>query len=326
MKHFFGAIVLLVIGASVASAQEDALLPTHLIEAEQVFATGTLRYIGNQGDASIFGADGTFKGTTFQFGLAAGVGLGAGFEIDASIFMQFRDNTKADFNDFTELETTNKGFSDLLLEGRYRLLSDGQGLPQVIVGALVVAPVGNDKNGTPKFWVNGVPTGVPKEAGGIGEGVWQYGLEAGISKNLVFVEPYALTSYVFGGSRTHNGVHEDRADTWNLLLGAQWYLSSVTTIDTRVLISRDGIDTQEVGGSQVKEEAHFVYTPAVSAYFHVGSQITLFASGGISFTENHQVNDLVQFDVQNDHAFFFQVGLHILIGSPHREEPLHDPD
>jgi hypothetical protein len=315
MKSTSISVLLLYACASVAAAQEDALLPTHLIEAEQIFATGTLRYVGNQGDASIFGADGNFKGTTFQFQVDAGVGLGAGFEIDASIYMQFRDETKASFNDFTELETTNKGFSDLLLEGRYRIFEDGEGLPQLIVGALLVAPVGNDKEGQPKFWPGGVPSGIPKEDGGIGSGVWHYGLEAGISKNLVFVEPYALTSYVIGGSRTHNGVHEDRADTWNLLLGAQWHLSPVTTLDTRIQFSRDGIDKQETGGSQVTEEAHFVYTPSVSLFVHLGSQVTFFASGGISFQENHEVNDIVQLDVRNDHAFFFQLGLHFLIGS-----------
>ena len=63
------------------------------------------------------------------------------------------------------------------------------------------------------------------------------------------------------------------------------------------------------------EAAHFVYTPSVSLFVHLGSRVTFLASGDISFQENHEVNDIVQLDVRNDHAFFFQLGLHILIGS-----------
>ena len=120
----------------------------------------------------------------------------------------------------------------------------------MIVGALVVAPVGNDKEGRPTFWPGGVPSGIPKENGGNGSGVRHYVLEAGISKNLVFVEPYALTSYVIGGSRTCNGVRENRADTWNLRLGAHRHLSPVTTPDTRIQFSRDGIDKPETGAAK----------------------------------------------------------------------------
>jgi hypothetical protein len=150
--------------------------------------------------------------------------------------------------------------------------------------------------------------------GGIGQGVWSYGLEAGISKNLGTVEPYLLTSYLFGGTRTRDGVHEDRADVFSLLVGAQWTLSPVATLDTRVQFNRSGTDKKEARGSQVTEESYFTVSPAVSLYVHLTSRLTFIAGGGISFVENHVVNDVLRLGVENDHALFFQIGLHVLIG------------
>jgi hypothetical protein len=314
MKHLTLSAFLLFAGASAVAAQEDALLPTHLIDGGNVFATGTLRYLGGKGDAALFNTSGDIDQTAFQYQLDAGVGLGQGFEIDASIAYTFTGTTTADFGAVnTEFETESKGFSDLLLEARYRILQESKTTPQLFVGGVVVAPVGNDKDGQPEIKINGI-TAQNGEDAGVGGGVWHYGFEAGISKNLIFVEPYLATSYILGDTRTKNGVHEDAADTWTLLLGAQWYVTPKATIDTRVIVQRNGVEKSEDGGVQSKEEAHLTYTGQASLYVHLGGGLTLMAGGGVSFVEDHEINDLAQLSLKDDYAWFFQVGLHILIG------------
>lgn len=300
--------------ASAAWAQDDALLPTHLIEGGQVFGTATFRYLQGKGDAAILGVSGDFEQKAYFLQLDAGVGLGMGFEIDASIAGEFSGSTRADFPGAgVKFESESRGFSDLALAGIYRLLKDDKALPQLIVGAIVVAPVGNDKKGQPKTVVGGIQTQDGTESG-LGQGVWHYGLEAGISKNLVVVEPYLMTSYVFGDKRTENGVHEDRSDVWSLTVGAQWHLSPQATIDTRAIFNREGVDKTENNGARAKEEQHFTYTGQVSLYAHLGGPATLVIGGGATFVEDHEVNDLAQLNIKNDYVWFVQIGIHLLLG------------
>lgn len=255
---------LVVLARAAAARADDALLPTHLIEAGQAFGTATVRYIGGKGDVSFLGAPGKIDQSILQLQLDAGVGLGAGFEIDASISSQWIGDTTADIGT-TEIESLSRGFGDLILDGRYRILKDDTAVPQLLIGALVVAPTGNDKEGQAGITTGGTPL-QSKEESGIGQGVWHYGVQAGISKNLVLVEPYLTTSYVFGDKRKVNGVKEDRADVWNLTMGAEWNLTPQATLDTRAMFARSGVDKQEDGGTQAKEEPHFTYTGMVHLY------------------------------------------------------------
>ncbi|HVE42890.1 MAG TPA: hypothetical protein VNM14_23620 [Planctomycetota bacterium] len=306
--------LLLLAAATPSWAQDDALLPTHLIDGGQVFVTGTFQYLEGHGDAQVLGLDGDFDQKAYQVRLDGGVGLGMGFEIDASIVGQFRGTTDADFaNGALGFESESRGFSDLTVAALYRILKDDSALPQLIVGGILVAPVGNDKKGQSETVIGGVRI-QDKEESGIGQGVWHYGIEAGISKNLSLIEPYLLTSYVFGGRRHENGVTEDRADTWNVLVGAQWHLSPQATIDTRAIFSRDGIDRQEDNGSQVKEHNHFTYSGEVDLYAKLGGGVTLILGGGAFFVEDHELNDLAQLNVKNDYVWYVQVGLHLLLG------------
>lgn len=307
------AFLLLALG-SAAWADDDALLPTHLIEAGQVFGTATVRYIGGKGDVSFLGAAGKLDQSFLQLQLDAGVGLGAGFEVDASITSQWIGDTTAKFGGAnTELESLSRGFGDLVVEGRYRLLKDDVALPQLVLGAIVVAPTGNDKDGQPGITVGSTQT-QSKEESGIGQGVWRYGVEAGISKNLVVVEPYLATSYVFGDKRTKNGVKEDRADVWSLMMGAEWNVTPQATIDTRAILARPGVDKQESGGTTAKEESHMTYTGMVHLYVKLGGPLTLVFGGGVTFVQDHQVSDVAQLELEDDYAWFINVGLHLLLG------------
>ncbi|MBI3857054.1 MAG: hypothetical protein HY293_15315 [Planctomycetes bacterium] len=292
--------VFLLLACASAARADDALLPTHLVEGGQVFATATARYGGGKGDATVFGSKGDFDQSIFQLQLDAGIGLGMGFEVDASIYYQFVGDTHADFAAAgVEFDSVSRGFSDLALEGRYGILKDSKVLPQLVVGAIVVAPAGNDKPGQTGTKVGGVSTSTKEEAG-IGQGVWHYGFEAGLSKNLVVVEPYLATSYVFGDKRTVNGIHEDRADVWNLVVGARWYVTPLAALDTRAVFSRPGVDKTENNGSQVKEEPHFTYTGQLTLQSQLAPAVTFLAGGGVVFVEDHEVNDLVQLNLKDD--------------------------
>jgi len=314
MKRLLIPSLFVLAAAAPSWAQDDALLPTHLIDGGQVFVTGTFQYLEGHGDAKFLSVDGDLDQKAYQVRLDGGVGLGMGFEIDASITGQFRGTTDADFaNGTLGFESESRGFSDLTVAAIYRILKDDTALPQLIVGGILVAPVGNDKKGQPETVIGGVRI-QDKEESGIGEGVWHYGVEAGISKKLAIIEPYLLTSHVFGGRRKENGVNEDRADVWNILVGAQWHLSPQATIDTRAIFQRDGIDRQEDNGSQVKEQNHFSYAGEVDLYAKLGGGVTLILGGGAFFVEDHQLNDLAQISLKNDYVWYVQVGLHILIG------------
>ena len=313
IRHLIPGLLMLA-AAAPSWAGDDALLPTHLIDGGQVFVTGTFQYLEGHGDAQLLGVDGDFEQKAYQVRLDGGVGLGMGFEIDASIAGQFRGTTDADFaNGTVGFESESRGFSDLTVEARYGILKGDTALLQLVVGGILVAPVGNDKKGQAETVIGGVRI-QDREESGIGEGVWHYGLEAGISKNFGPLEPYLMTSYVFGGKRRENGVNEDRADVWTVLAGAQWHLSTQVTIDTRAVVSRDGIDRQEDNGSQAKEENHFTYAGEADLYIHLGGGATLILGGGAFFVEDHELSDLAQLSAKNDYVWFVQVGLHILLG------------
>jgi hypothetical protein len=300
--------------ASAAWGDDDALLPTHLIDGGQVFATGTLRYIGGKGDAEIFGVSGDFKQSLFQLQIEAGIGLGSGFEIDAAINYQFIGKIKSEFSAAsTEFDTEEKGFSDLVLNPRFAILRDSKVSPQLVIGAIVVAPVGNDKDGQTGITVGGIET-QQQEDGGIGGGVWRYGLEAGISKNLAVVEPYLVVNYVISDDRKKNGVEEEPGDVLSVTLGARWHLSDMAGLDTRLNFVRTSKAKEESGGAQSEEEGHLDTTAQVSLYLKVGSSATLTIVGGVSLIEDHELNDLIQMEMKDNLNWFAGIGLHILIG------------
>jgi hypothetical protein len=308
---------LLLAGASTAWAQDDdALLPTHLIDGGQVFATGTLLYFGGDGDATFGPAGGDFKQSAFLLRLDAGIGLGMGFEVDASINYQFIGKTKSDFaagGNTAEFESENVGFGDLVLNPRWAPVRDSATSPQLVVGAILVAPVGNDKSGTTGTTINGVET-AQQEDGGNGDGIWRYGFEAGLSKRLTAVEPYLVVNYVFADDRTKNGVQEEGADVLNISVGAFIHLGSSVTLDARAVVTRLSEEKSETSGTQDEEEAHNVYTVQAALHLKAGSSATFLITAGVSFVEDHEVSQLAQIDLEDTTNWFVGIGLHLLFG------------
>jgi hypothetical protein len=308
--------MLFLAGASAAWAQDDALLPTHLIDGGQVFATGTLLYFGGQGDATIGPVGGDFKQSAFLLRLDGGIGLGAGFEVDASINYQFIGKTKSDFasgGNTAEFETENVGFGDLVLNPRWAPIRDSATSPQLVVGAILVAPTGNDKSGTTGTTINGVET-QQQEDGGNGDGIWRYGFEAGISKKLAVVEPYLVVNYVFADDRRKNGVEEEGADVLNISVGAFLHFSPATTLDLRATVTRNSKETSESGGAQDEEEEHNIYTLQAALLLKAGSGATFFITAGAAIVEDHEVSQLAAIDIEDDLTWFVGVGLHLLFG------------
>ena len=54
LRSLMPALVLLAAAAPAWAADDDALLPTHLIDGGQVFVTGTFQYLQGRGDAALF--------------------------------------------------------------------------------------------------------------------------------------------------------------------------------------------------------------------------------------------------------------------------------
>jgi hypothetical protein len=312
---------LILLGCASASwAQDDALLPTHLIDGGQVYVTGNLQYLGGQGDADILSNSGDFDLSIFSFEIDAGIGLGSNFEIDASITYQFIGKTNADFSSSsTEFETEEVGFSDLLLNPRFAILKDSTVTPQLIVGAIAVAPVGNDKDGQTEITSGGTVT-QPGEEGGIGDGVWRYGLQAGVSKRLAVLEPYLLAEYLLADDRKKDGVKEEPGDVLNLTIGARWHLGPTAILDTRLLVTRTSKAKEETSGTQTEEEAHLVYGGQLALYLKVGPGAYFTIGAGLSSIEDHEVNDALQMEIKDNLNWFAGIGLHILFGGGDEEK------
>ncbi|HXG60945.1 MAG TPA: hypothetical protein VNO22_06215 [Planctomycetota bacterium] len=307
----------LLAGVPAAWAQDDALTPTDVLEAGQFSATARLQFLSGQGDVRndpVFEAD--FEEQTFEALLGVAVGIGAGLEVELSIPYRFRGTLEGDGEALGvsfESEEESLGFGDLQISPVLRLLREDASSPQLIVGAIAVAPTGNDKRGDPELEVGGSSVSEGEE-GGIGQGVWKFGGLAGISKNLGLVEPYLVVSYLWGGERERNDVDEERADLWTILAGAEWHLSPTMRLDTRALFFFVGEDVTEESGSEAIEEAHFRFGFEASVYAKLGGGFTLTLGGGVLFVEDHTIDEVDEEDLENAFQWNLGVGLHFFFG------------
>ena len=200
MIRHFAVMAVVMVAAGTARAQ-DVLTPTDVLEAFEV--AGTIRAQGSMGRGTLENTaiDIDVKLQSLQFLLDGGVGLGGGIEVEFELPTQPWGDLDGD-GTFgaadAELQQHSVGFGDLTLRGNYRLLKDSVASPTLLFGVVAIVPTGNDKRGQSEVVIGGV-TVQDDEDGAIGEGVWDYGVSAGLAKSLGGMELYAIGQYTLGG-------------------------------------------------------------------------------------------------------------------------------
>jgi hypothetical protein len=313
MKRSLGAILLGLVSASSAFAQ-DGLTPTDVLEWGQVTLTGRLQFAAGHGDSTTGAIERDLDLTQFDALFAGAVGLGFGFEVEASVPYRFIGDTEIDGTNF-EQDFEEVGFGDLTVSPVFRLLKDGEDGAQVIVAALLVAPTGKTEPAEPETRVG--PLTFDGEEGGIGDAVWRYGVLAGIGKRLGIVEPYLTVSWISGGEGEvqSDSIDVERPDVWTVTFGSEFHAGGQLTLDLRgaVRILDEEIETDQTGAETV-EEAHFTHSWQGQVYFTAGSGVTLILGVGVSFIEDHTVDEAANRDVEGLFVWGASVGVHIVLG------------
>jgi opacity protein-like surface antigen len=315
MKNLALSALLLAASPSALLAQ-DALTPTDVLEFGQIAATGRLQATTLKATAVSAAIDLDLDSLSYQFVLEGAVGLGMGFELEAEIPYQFAGDTDGDGTILglpATLDSEQSGFGDLQLRPIYRFLKEDASSPQLVLGLILVAPTGNDKDGEAE--INSAALGFqPGEEGGIGSGVWSYGVMAGVSKKLGPVEPYLAGTFVWGGERDVDGVDEDRADVGTLLAGAELHLTEQARLDVRAFFQSVGKDITEDDAVKQEEEAHTQFGGQILLYIKLGGALTLVAGGSAVAVEDHEVDDTLLLDAEDAFYWTAQLGLHLFFG------------
>ncbi len=304
--------------ASAAWAQDHALTPTDVLEFGQVSGTVRLALAEGSGDFTQGAAiDLDVDLNQYLTILEAAVGLGQGFEVELSIPYAFKQTSegKGTFGvTNVKFEEEDEGFGDLTAQGVYRLVKERKETPQWVLALIITAPTGNDKHGEAEVTAPPPIGNTDGEKGGIGDGVWRYGFGSAVSKDLGGVEPYLGLSYVFGGNRTRNGVHEERADVGTILVGGEFHISPNATIDLRGTVTFESEDITEDNRAEKKEEAYTSLGAQGSLYVGIAPHVTLILGAGVSKPEDHEVDTAAGLSLEGLFIYYLQIGLHIKLG------------
>jgi hypothetical protein len=294
---------------------QEGLTPTDVHDFGEFSASLRAQIAQGQGDLTTNAFDLDFDLAQYSLLLQGAVGLGMGFEVEAQIpyLIQGTSDAEGDVGGIpSDIESESLGFGDAQLGLVYRLLKEDATSPQLILGALVVAPTGNDADGRADGNL-GVLT-LDGEEGGAGDGVWSYGVGAGVSRRFGMFEPYLVGAYLFGGNRTQDGVDEERSDVGTVILGAELHVTGQATIDVRIIGQFVGEDVQEDGGAKKEAEDHFDHTYAATLYVNLGPGLTLLAGGALTFVGDHEVDTAVGLELEDSILYSFQLGLHLNFG------------
>lgn len=294
---------------------QEGLTPTDVHDFGAFSASLRMELADGQGDFTGTGVDLDVDLAHYRLILAGAVGLGMGFEVEATVPYQIQGEVEINGTSTfgtADLEAESLGFGDAQLGLIYRLLKEDATGPQLIVGAIVVAPTGNDADGRADGNLGALT--FDGEEGGIGQGVWTYGVGAGISKRFGQVEPYLVGAYILGGERSHDGVDEDRANVGTISLGSEFHVTAQATIDVRVSAQFVGEDVQEDQGLKEEAEKHFDHTYAAALYINLGPGLTLIAGGSVAFVGDHETNKTTGTELEDTMVYAFQLGLHFNFG------------
>jgi hypothetical protein len=313
MLHSLFASLFVVSIASTAVAQ-DGLTPTDVLDGGHASVTGRLQFTQGQGTLTSGTIDLDADISEFQFILEGAVGLGMGFEVEASLPYQFTGDLEIDGAGTTQ-EFEEIGFGDLLLSPVYRLLGDGKECLQVIAGAMIVLPTGKKEPAEPEGSIGPLP--LNGEEGGIGNGIWRFGALAGISMRAGLVEPYFTVSWLSGGTTDvqNDSIEVERPDLWTLTLGSEFHLGEQITFDLRTIVEVVGDEIEENSlGVETTEESHFQNGWQAQLSYTAGAGLTLIAGVGVSFLDDSTVDDTANIDLEDTFFYSATVGIHIVLG------------
>ncbi|HEX7901054.1 MAG TPA: transporter [Planctomycetota bacterium] len=292
---------------------QDGLTPTDVLPMGRF--TANARLVMALGEGTLDSGPASLDGDIRQF-LAvfeAAAGLGMGFEIEAQIPVAFSSELSFEESgvEFTE---ESKGLGDLTLGANYAIIQQKGDEPQLIIGAFILIPTGDDDPSEPEITGAGI-FDQPGEEGGIGDGAFGYGGQIGISKRFGSVEPYFVFRYFVHGESDVDDIETDHADVASLIFGMEIHGGDQVTIDLRVWADLRGEEVEEDDlGNESTEEKHASYGFQGRVFLALGSQVAIVAGVGISAVEDHAISEEANFDLTDTWVFGAEFGLHIVFG------------
>jgi hypothetical protein len=304
-----------ILAAGSAAMAQDALVPTHISNFGEITATFRLRYDAGQGN---------LKDPTFEldldvkrfFGeLQAGVGLGHGFEVEATLPYQFQGTFQAEQGG-VEFEQEQVGLGDLTLAGNYRLVEESKTSPQVIGGLLLVLPFGNDDLGATELRIGGV-TITQGDEQGLSDDVFKIGFQAGVSKKLEAAEVYGLIGFLVATEdRDEGNIEVDLPNVFTLTAGAKMPLGATTFLDLRTNLRHVGEEVEDDPAGDSTEEAHVELELQARFYFTLGGGAAVVLGAGVGWIQDHAVVEESNLDVEGLYTYGLEFGIHIHLGLP----------
>ena len=292
---------------------QDGLTPTDVLQAGRF--TADARLVMSLGEGTLDAGPGSIDGDIRQF-LAvfeAAAGLGMGFEIEAQLPVAFSSEISFEESgvEFTE---ESKGLGDLTLGANFAVIEQKGDEPQLIIGAFVLLPVGDDDPSEPEITGAGI-FDQPGEEGGIGDGALGFGGQIGISKRFGSVEPYFVFRYFVHGESDVDDIETDHADVASLILGMEIHGGDQVTVDLRVWADIRGEEVEEDDlGNESTEEQHASYGFQGRVFLSLGSQVAIVAGVGLSAVEDHAISEETDFELTDTWVFGAEFGLHIVFG------------
>lgn len=293
---------------------QDGLTPTDVLPVGRF--TADARLVMAVGEGTLDSGPATIDGDIRQF-LAvfeAALGLGMGFEVEAQLPVAFTSEISFDESgiEFTE---ESRGLGDLSLGVNYAIIQQKGDEPQLIAGAFILLPVGDDDPSEPEITGAG-PFNQPGEEGGIGDGAFGFGGQIGVSKRFGNIEPYFLFRYFVHGESEESDIETDHADVASIILGLEIHAGDQATIDLRawVDIRSEEVEEDTNTGAESTEEEHASYGFQGRVYLSLGSQVAIVAGVGISAVEDHALDEQSQFELTDTWLFGAEFGLRIVFG------------
>jgi hypothetical protein len=292
---------------------QDGLTPTDVLPTGRFTADARLLLSFGEGtlDSGPASLDGDIRQFVAVFEAAAGLGMG--FEIEAQLPVAFTSELSFEESG-VEYTEESRGLGDLSLGLNYALIQQAKDEPQLIVGAFILLPVGDDDPSEPEISGAGI-FDQPGEEGGIGDGAFGFGGQIGVSKRFGQVEPYFVFRYFVHGESEQDDIETDHADVATLLFGLEVHAGDQITLDFRAQVDVVGEETDEDElGDETTEEEHLTYGARGRIYLSLGSQVAIVAGVGISAVQDHALNEESDFDLTDTWLFDAEFGLRIVFG------------